>query len=107
MSIQFTQWKKNRDFRFNDNKDFAIFHPVQTAISDISERDKFRKVLANSKARKNILITTNDFNNDPEKIYDIVNAVLILDTTAVNEKNKQTYATIKANLAADGKEEPY
>lgn len=107
LNIQFTQCKKNRDFRFNDNKDFAIFHPVQTAISDISERDKFRKVLANSKARKNILITTNDFNNDPEKIYDIVNAVLILDTTAVNEKNKQTYATIKANLAADGKEEPY
>ena len=107
LNIQFTQWKKHRDFRFNGNKDFAIFHPVQTAISDISERDKFRKVLANSKARKNILITTNDFNNDPEKIYDIVNAVLILDTTAVNEKNKQTYDTIKANLAADGKEEPY
>lgn len=35
LNIQFTQWKKNRDFRFNDNKDFAIFHPVQTAISDI------------------------------------------------------------------------
>ncbi len=63
--------------------------------------------MANSKARKNILITTNDFNNDPEKIYDIVNAVLILDTTAVNEENKQIYATIKANLADDGKEEPY
>ena len=68
LNIQFTQWKKHRDFRFNGNKDFAVFHPVQTAISDISERDKFRKVLANSKARKNILITTNDFNNDPEKI---------------------------------------
>lgn len=107
LNIQFTQWKKHRDFRFNGNKDFAVFYPVQTAISDISERDKFRKVLANSKARKNILITTNDFNNDPEKIYDIVNAVLILDTTAVNEENKQTYATIKANLATDGKEEPY
>ena len=52
-------------------------------------------------------MNTNDFNNDPEKIYDIVNAVLILDTTAVNEENKQIYATIKANLADDGKEEPY
>ena len=45
LNIQFTQWKKHRDFRFNDNKDFAIFHPVQTVISDISELDKFRKVL--------------------------------------------------------------
>lgn len=107
LNIQFTQWKKHRDFRFNDNKDFAIFHPVQTVISDISELDKFRKVLTNSKARKNILITTNDFNNNPEKIYDIVDAVLILDTKASNEENKQTYDTIKANLAADGKEEPY
>ncbi len=37
----------------------------------------------------------------------LLNAVLILDTTAVNEENKQIYATIKANLADDGKEEPY
>ena len=100
LNIQFTQWKKHRDFRFNDNKDFAIFHPVQTAISDVSERDKFRKVLANSKARKNILITTNDFNNDPEKIYDIVNAVLILDTTAVNEENKQSGEEIVLDWSA-------
>ena len=73
----------------------------------IEEAIKQRREELAKKARKNILITTNDFNNDPEKIYDIVNAVLILDTTAVNEKNKQTYDTIKANLAADGKEEPY
>lgn len=56
LNIQFTQWKKHRDFRFNDNKDFAIFHPVQTAISDISERDKFRKV---SEALFHLLISLN------------------------------------------------
>lgn len=107
LNIQFTQWKKHRDFRFNDNKDFAIFHPVETAIITASELDKFRKVLANSKAKKNILITTNDLHDYPKEIYNNVDAVLILDTTAANEENKQTYATIKANLAAGGKEEPY
>ena len=63
--------------------------------------------MANSKAKKNILITTNDLHDYPKEIYNNVDAVLILDTTAANEENKQTYATIKANLAAGGKEEPY
>ncbi|MGO5155580.1 hypothetical protein ACTQ2W_04230, partial [Ligilactobacillus ruminis] len=48
-----------------------------------------------------------DLHDYPKEIYNNVDAVLILDTTAANEENKQTYATIKANLAAGGKEEPY
>ena len=61
----------------------------------------------NSKAKKNILITTNDFNDIPEKLYPYIDEVLILDTTDLNKKHQQTYKVIQDNLNTEHKTLPY
>ena len=63
--------------------------------------------MKNAKAKKNILITTNDFNNTAEKLYPYIDATLILDTTRVNEEHEKTYKVIQSNLQADNKVLPY
>lgn len=106
LTVNFTQWKRNRDFPFGFDKDFAVFHPVQSVL-DTQDFPKFCNTLKNSKARKNILITTNDFYDVPEKLYPYVDNVLIMDITQVNEEHQQTYKTIQSNLEADYKSLPY
>ncbi|MFT8727194.1 MAG: hypothetical protein ABF756_04250 [Liquorilactobacillus ghanensis] len=106
LTVNFTQWKRNRDFQFGFDKDFAIFHPVQSVL-DTQDFSKFCNALKNSKAIKNILITTNDFYDTPEKLYPYIDSALILDTTQVNEEHQQTYKVIQSNLEADHKSLPY
>lgn len=106
LSISFLQWKRNRDFTYGYDKDFAVFHPVESVL-DTQDFPKFCNTLKNSKARKNILITTNDFSNTPEKLYSYIDRTLILDTTQVNEEHQQTYNVIQDNLKADHKLLPY
>lgn len=106
LTVNFTQWKRNRDFPLGFDKDFVIFHPVQSVLNG-QVFQKFCSTLKNAKAKKNILITTNDFYNTPKKLYPYVDETLILDTTAINDKNKQTYKTIQNNLEADHKPLPY
>jgi hypothetical protein len=86
MIINFVQWKRNIDLPFGFDKDFALFHPVQSVL-DGKDFPKFCGTIKNAKAKKNILITTNDFNNTAEKLYPYIDATLILDTT-LNFKNK-------------------
>ena len=107
LSVRFTQWKKNKDFPFNLNDDFAIFHPVQSAIYKDKDCNNFKKVLSNSKAKKNILLITNDFDTCPEKLYDEVDAVLILDITMLDDKHKKEFNIIEKNLTDHGKKLPY
>lgn len=83
-----------------------VFHPVESAL-DNKDFLKFYATLKNSKAKKNILITTNDFNSAPEKLYPYVDEILILDTTDVNEEHRQTYKVIQDNLNADHQILPY
>lgn len=106
LTVNFTQWKRNRDFQFGFDKDFVVFHPVQSAL-DTQDFPKFCDALKNSKTRKNILITTNDFYDAPEKLYPYMDRILILDTTQVNEEHQQTYKVIQDNLEADHKSLPY
>lgn len=106
MIINFVQWKRNRDLPFGFDKDFALFHPVQSVL-DGKDFPKFCGTIKNVKAKKNILITTNDFNNTAEKLYPYIDATLILDTTRVNEEHKKTYKVIQSNLQADHKVLPY
>ena len=88
------------------DKDFALFHPVQSVL-DGKDFPKFCVTMKNAKAKKNILITTNDLNNTAEKLYPYVDATLILDTTRVNEEHEKTYKVIQSNLQADHKVLPY
>ena len=107
LGVRFTKWNKHKDFTFNWNEDFAIFHPVQSVLYSDKNCNDFKKVLSNSKAKKNILLTTNDFYTHPEKLYDEVDAVLILDTTMLDDKHKEEFNNIKRNLIDQGKELPY
>ncbi|WP_253283652.1 hypothetical protein [Ligilactobacillus saerimneri] len=107
LKVNFTKLDQNIDHEFNIGKDFAIFHPVESVLFDDSSVEKFRKVLKNSKAKKNILLTTNDLNKDPEKIYDDVESVLILDSRDVDDKHRQKYKTIEYNLTSKGNKLPY
>jgi hypothetical protein len=106
LNIDFLQWKRNRDIAFGFDKDFSIFHSVESALGN---RDfyKFCSTLKNVKAKKNILITTNDFDTMPEKLYPYVDAILVLDTTDVNEDHQKTYKVIQANLKTDHQVLPY
>ena len=106
MIINFVQWKRNVDLPFGFDKDFALFHPVQSVL-DGKDIPKFCVTMKNAKAKKNILITTNDLNNTAEKLYPYVDATLILDTTRVNEEHEKTYKVIQSNLQADHKVLPY
>lgn len=106
MIINFVQWKRNVDLPFGFDKDFALFHPVQSVL-DGKDFPKFCVTMKNAKAKKNILITTNDLNNTAEKLYPYVDATLILDTTRVNEEHEKTYKVIQSNLQADHKVLPY
>lgn len=106
MITNFVQWKRNIDFPFGFDKDFAVFHPVQSVL-DSKDFPKFCAALKNSKAKKNILITTNDINNAAEKLYPYIDATLILDTTSVNEEHEKIYKVIQSNLQADHKNLPY
>lgn len=107
LSVRFTKWNKHKDSPFNWNDDFAIFHPVQSVLYSDKNCNDFKKVLSNSKAKKNILLTTNDFCTHPEKLYDEVDAVLILDTAMLDDKHKEKFNIIKKNLTDQGKKLPY
>lgn len=106
LSIKFLQWKRNKDFAFGFNMDFAIFHPVESVLHN-KDFSKFCATLNNSKAKKNILITTNDFNDIPEKLYPYIDEILILDTTDLNKKHQQTYKVIQDNLNTKHRTLPY
>lgn len=106
LSIRFLQWKRNSDFPFGFDKDFAVFHPVESVL-DTKDFSKFCNTMKNAKARKNILITTNDFYVTPEKLYPYVDRVLILDTTQVNKEHQQTYNVIQDKLKVNHKSLPY
>ncbi len=106
MITNFVQWRRNRDFPFGFDKDFAVFHPVQSVL-DGTDFPKFCAALKNVRARKNILITTNDVNNNAEKLYPHIDSTLILDTTSVNKEHEKTYKVIQSNLQADHKVLPY
>lgn len=106
MIINFVQWKRNRDLPFGVDKDFALFHPVQSVL-DGKDFPKFCATIKNVRARKNILITTNDVNNNAEKLYPHIDSTLILDTTSINKEHEKTYKVIQSNLQADHKVLPY
>lgn len=106
LSIKFLQWKKYHNFPFGFDKDFAVFYPVESALNT-QDFPRFCNTLKNAKVRKNVLITTNDFYDVPEKLYPYVDRVLILDTTQVNKKHQQTYNVIRDSLKADHKSLPY
>lgn len=99
-----TKWYQDIEFSFGQDCDFALFYPVQIAISE-RFASKFLRKVNNSQASKNILITTNDVTRDPEILYDAMDRVISLDLEDYFEKNRKELEAIEANL--DGKPLPY
>lgn len=102
--VDFKKWNRDYEIPYCYEKDFCIFYPVENLLFDERNTQKFLKKVSNSKAKKNIIITTNDYSKRPEKLYPFVDKVVVLDTS---EYNKETYQTIKNNLLKENRNLPY
>lgn len=107
LTVSFTKWKQNTEFPYGWSDDFALFYPVESVLFNANDTAKFVKEVKESKAKKNILITTNDFTKKAEKLYGIVDDCLILDTADINEKHQKMLDTIGQNIKAEHNELPY
>ncbi len=107
LTVSFTKWEQNTEFFYGQSDDFTLFYPVESVLFNAKDTAKFVKAVKKSKAKKNILITTNDFTKKAEKLYGIVDDCLILDTADVNEKHKKMFNTIEQNIKAEHNELPY
>ncbi|SFV41055.1 hypothetical protein [Ligilactobacillus acidipiscis] len=107
LTVSFTKWGQNTEFPYGQFDDFALFYPVESVLFNAKDTAKFVKAVKGSKAKKNILITTNDFTKKAEELYEIVDDCLILDTVDLNEKHKKIFNTIEQNIKAKHNELPY
>ncbi|GEP19693.1 hypothetical protein [Pediococcus argentinicus] len=103
----FTKWRSHINGVFGAGKDLAIFYPVEGVLFNSNDTDKFKSTLKNSRAKKSILITTNDFSNLTKKLYDSVDEVIIFDSSNANENNKELLKVIHRNFEFDKRELPY
>ncbi|WP_338214411.1 hypothetical protein [Companilactobacillus muriivasis] len=82
--------------------DFELFCPIESILFDVKETNKLKDVLKKASA-KTILITTNDYGRKPEQLLDVVDEVLILDTTE-ERKNVEGFSILKQRIIdRDGK----
>lgn len=103
-SVDFKKWDRDYDLPYGYGEDFCIFYPVEGLLFDEKSTQKFIKKFSNSRAKKNIILTTNDYSKRAEKLYPFVDKVINLDTS---EFNKEKYETLKNNFKSDNKELPY
>ena len=93
-------------------KDFNLIFPIQSQLINEKNTQRVIDAIKNSMAKKTIIITTNDFDRNPEKLYSFVDSVQILDVSKNsgegNEWNFQEKMKIlKENFNAKGKDLPY
>ena len=105
--MSLTKWEQNTEFPYGQFDDFALFYPVESVLFNAKDIAKFVKAVKGSKAKKNILITTNNFTKKAEELYGIVDDCRILDTVDLNEKHKKIFNTIEQNIKVEHNELPY
>lgn len=82
--------------------DFEIFCPIETILFEENNTNKLKKTLKTA-TTKTILITTNDYDKNAEKLFDVIDEVIILDTTK-EPKNIDAFSTLRQNIInRDGK----
>ncbi|GAW63398.1 hypothetical protein FC65_GL000648 [Ligilactobacillus acidipiscis DSM 15836] len=102
LNLEFIKRNQFIEENFAFDKDISIFFPVEGILFDDDETKKFITKLKHSKAKKNILVTTNDYSDKAKKLYSQVDRVLILDTSKLNSKNIETMKTLTKNLKKQG-----
>lgn len=86
--------------------DFALFYSVESAMFDTKTYNHLKTKLSNSSAKKNIMVTTNDYSKlyDKDDLTELADAVLIIDTT---KEHPDEYKIIRENNERDNVEMPY
>lgn len=103
----FTKWRNHIHGTFGSRYDLSVFYPVFSVLFDPRDTEKFIRTVKNSLTDKNILITTSDNSDRAEKLYDIVDEVVVLDTKDESEKNQEQFRNIKHHLERHDLPFPY
>lgn len=99
------KWNQDVEFTYGDNCDFALFYPIQLEVADKKFVTTLIQKIKNSKAKKNIILTTNDWTKNPETLYKYMDSVISLDLEDYSEEYREKLKYIKINI--DGKPLPY
>lgn len=93
------------DNLYADNE-YAIFYPIEAVLYKPNDLKKLADKVKKIRTKHNIFITTNDYSDKVDKLYEYINVdeTLILD---LSELNPEKYQRIKSNLRNDGKGLPY
>lgn len=88
------------------NNKYAIFYPIEAVLYNSNDLKKLSNKVKSLRTKHNIFITTNDYSNRIDKLYDYIDIdeTLILD---LSEYHPEKYRTIKNNFQREGKELPY
>lgn len=87
-----------------DEHDFSLYYPVESALFIPKDTINLRKHISGSRAKKVIILTTNDFHGWLESIRDLIDEDIILDTSKAHPKE---YQTVIENLQREGRNLDY
>ncbi|WP_270332986.1 hypothetical protein [Ligilactobacillus acidipiscis] len=103
-NCEFLKEDINVDMAYGHSTDFCIFYPVESILFDNNKTNRFVQQLKNSNAKKNIIITSNDYSTRAEQLYSEVDETVVLDMSSIHEEE---FETIKSNFKREGRELPY
>ena len=106
-TAEFVKQTQNMNDDFAFNTDLAVFYPVQSVLDTETSTVKFLSNLSHSMAKKNILITTNDYSDRAERLYNSMDEVLILDMSKVDDEHVETMKNITRNFKRQNMKLPY
>ena len=104
-NIVSTKWNQSVHFTYGDDCDFAFFFPIQEEVVEPKYTEILVEKLKNSRAKKNILLTSNDWTKNPEVLYKYMDKIVSLDLEDYSNKYKEELKNIKTNI--DDKPLPY
>lgn len=93
------------DNLYADNE-YAIFYPIEAVLYKPNDLKKLANKVKKLRTKHNIFITTNDYSDKVDKLYEYINIdeTLILD---LNEFYSDKYKTIRENAKKDNRKLPY
>lgn len=80
LKVRVLLYSRNDTFtRFNE--DFIVFYPVEAVLFSDTETERLKKHIKASHARKNIIIITNDYSNRPDRLSDVIDRQIVLESS--------------------------
>ncbi len=86
------------------DSDFEIFYPVESALYSEKDTKRLKSHIKDSRAKKIIIVTTNDYSNKTDTLMDLVDKQLVLDSST---KYPDKYRILINNLKENGQMLPY